>query len=600
MIIFSYLLLLQKRRIKELITTRLCAWFYSKQHICIKTLTNKKMSDFHQIWKNKFLRKKISTFVLSHHGGGPIQITLDYLEKYYHLLANDIIDFYLYLREEDLKKFIQTKQENIYLFSKVKGICFSGYWRAKIPLPEDLLQGELPFKSVTFGPSFHGIYQAGFIPNGVESVFLKNEYPLDIVENFFPETITEVVADHSIAAGEIVVGALPESLTRLEIGEGYEGDINQGMIPQNLKILDLGASIFNDLPSDAIPDSLTQLGFCGICEEDYSFPPNLKSLTTRSLNFPLTINTFSNTLTSLDFHEILFEEPLSKGVLPKSLISLNLGNYDLYLSPGVFPESLKTLYLGAFCDPITPGLLPPSLTTLDLGKSDYEVHLDLLPPSLTYLAFPAIYTQQVMVGAIPHGVKTLYFNHSLDRPDLGTIPNSVTKLVFKDNFQSPLIPGIIPNSVQELKFKCSYYTEPLKAGVFPNSVKRLTLLLEDADESIIFPETIPSGIEYFKYTGDGDLKGLIPFGVKTLKVIRSKPINPGVIPSTVRNLSIDNALLSEIPPHVKDLTIGNIRSDLIVPETVEKLQIIYNSIDRITIPKSLPSYQYEGILIVNK
>jgi len=557
---------------------------------------------FYQLWRNLFIKKNIRKQLLSHLTS--FEITLAYFKRYHSNIPSDVLDVTLCIKENDLNSFIQSKQSNPLLFDKVKGIYFYGLWRRGLTLPVDLLVNLKSLNYVGFDISFQSEIENGFIPEGVKTVCYERGVDSDLVPGFFPSSLTHLRAESSITSGAIQDDSLPQSLASLELGEYFEGDLNDQTLPRNLVSLDLGTSYYGDITKDTIPDTVTNLSFCGVVDEDYCFPPKLTTLKITCLNMPLAYGMFPNTLTSLEFIDIMFDEPLALGILPESLKSLHLGTYDLELVPGSLPQHLETLSLGYYENPLFEGLLPPSLTSLDLGKSNHPIDIGILPSKLTQLRLPEIYDHPIEAGVIPHGVKKLYFNHSEDKPCQGCIPNTVTQLSFSSNFQSELVSGIIPDSVTKLKFKCPYYIHPLKTGVIPRSVKHLTLSLEEDIGTVMVPdETIPHSVEHLKITCDIPLEAnVIPNSVKTLILDRAKSIQNNAIPTSVTHLTIGRCQLpSGIPKYIKTLVIGNINYNITIPAALQNL-IIPNGIkdfSYLTIPQSIASLKHKGVFELN-
>jgi hypothetical protein len=164
---------------------------------------------------------------------------------------------------------------------------------------------------------------------------------------------------------------LPDSLTRLILGNSFNQGMEVDVLPQSLKYLTFGDGFNQMIKVNVLPQSLTHLTFG------------------HDFNQEINLNVLPHELTHLRFG-FEFSQRLVKGVLPQSLIYLHFGhNFNKNIDDGILPSSLIYLNIGNyFIKGLSLNTLPQTLISLHMHceyfhKSFYESINSL--PNLKYL-----------------------------------------------------------------------------------------------------------------------------------------------------------------------------------------------------------------------
>ena len=132
---------------------------------------------------------------------------------------------------------------------------------------------------------------------------------------------------------------LPQSLTSLTLGLGFNQPLSKDNLPQSLTSLTFYCNSYFNQPIDKLPQSLTSLDLGRNFNQPIdNLPQSLTSLTLK-VSFNQPIDNLPQSLTSLDLGN-LFNQPIHN--LPQSLTSLTLSlNFNLPILN--LPQSLKKL-----------------------------------------------------------------------------------------------------------------------------------------------------------------------------------------------------------------------------------------------------------------
>ncbi|KAM9998542.1 hypothetical protein ACTFIY_008196 [Dictyostelium cf. discoideum] len=187
-------------------------------------------------------------------------------------------------------------------------------------------------------------------------------------------------------------------------------------------------------------------------------------------------------------------------------------------------------------------IIPNSIKKLELTNYDFEIPLckgDIPESVEVFSAFSL--DVNILKGALPNSIKELKLSY-LQECELDlVIPNSVEKL-----FISHFSKTIKPNSNL---CKC-------------NSIKKLEICSNGW--SVFKPYSLPSSITDISITnttGVFDI-GSIPNGVINLEIHfmithRDNEIKDGSIPNTVKSLSLENAIFTQLPSSLTNLILVN-------------------------------------------
>lgn len=276
-------------------------------------------------------------------------------------------------------------------------------------------------------------------------------------------------------------GQLPQSLTHLTLGDGFNQSIGRDVLPPSLTHLTLGHGFNRSIGRYVLPPSLTRLtlgdGFDRFIGQDV-LPPSLTHLKFgERFNQSLTQGLLSNlpNLVHLEFGVLFFDQPLGPGVLPPNLMHFKYMRFgsdfeDRPIGQDVLPPSLVSLQ---FNQPLTRDALSnlTSLTHLELEVGDQLV--PTLPPHLTYLKLSLWSNRQLTRGMLPPSLThlELYCKQPFTRGALSDLTN-LTHLEVR-GFDHPLMPGILPPNLTHLRFGNDFGQSLI--GVLPPSLTHLDL-----------------------------------------------------------------------------------------------------------------------------
>jgi hypothetical protein len=135
------------------------------------------------------------------------------------------------------------------------------------------------------------------------------------------------------------------------------------------------------------------------------------------------------------------------------------------------------------------------------------------------------------------------------------IPKGTTHVKFNPFFEHVLKPGDIPNTVVSIKLN-TIFVKKIRVGVIPHGVQYLWL----GTCSTLSEKCIPDSVRHLMLGYREELKlNVIPNSVEILELTSNfgRPLNPGVIPNSVIQLTLHNYnhLLSKeiIPSSVKTI-----------------------------------------------
>jgi hypothetical protein len=178
--------------------------------------------------------------------------------------------------------------------------------------------------------------------------------------------------------------------------------------------------------------------------------------------------------------------------------------------------------------------LPTQLKVLDIDKYTLPIRKGSLPMSLEELS---IGCQTIEKGALPEGLKKLFFNEEFSQDLEGVLPSSLECLEFLDVYPCPMAPGILPEGLSVLKLTTKevmyYHAEtinpPFLVGALPQSLKHLSVCMYQGQ---FLPGLLPDKLEILELNGFNQqlLPGGFPTSLKelTLGYTFGSPIESGV------------------------------------------------------------------------
>ncbi len=220
------------------------------------------------------------------------------------------------------------------------------------------------------------------------------------------------------------------------------------------------------------------------------------------------------------------QEPIKPGIIPNTVKTLVLNNYNHALEVGTIPYGIVNLIIGGQYNIMIPiGVIPSSVKIIDLG----DIYNHPLPP-----------------GVIPIGTKYIYFSENFNQPlEENSIPNGTIFIMFGYSFNQSLRTSankrIIPKSTLYLSFGNSF-DQIINKGDIPDGVISLNLSFNYIHN--ISHEVVPNSVLYLRIS----------------KTILSNIINNNNIMSRLLTLSSENNIPSvEIKNkiiYIKYFTVG--------------------------------------------
>jgi len=192
-----------------------------------------------------------------------------------------------------------------------------------------------------------------------------------------------------------------------------------------------------------------------------------------------------------------FDQPINKGMLPRTLRRIEFGLEFNFHQEIVLPESLEELILG---DDFNQSMvLPRSLTKLKYGNQfDNSFHLEheksMLPENLSDLELGMYFNEKIPQGFLPQSLKRLKFGFCFNQQiEKDVLPNGLTDLVFGFHFNQQIPINVLPGSgsLTDLEFDFNFnqlvklpanlrnlrfgarYNQPINRGFLPESLRNL-------------------------------------------------------------------------------------------------------------------------------
>eukprot|EP01132_Coremiostelium_polycephalum_P003089 gene3089-3864_t len=481
-------------------------------------------------------------------------------------------------------------------------------------------------------------------PSSLTSLTISH---ISIIEKgMLPPTLKKLKLTFGV--DDIDVGALPNSLTELEIIDMIHFPIIEGILPLSLKKLKFGVSLYTTFP--ILPNGLETLSYnCSNCYDPYlSIPPNslpnsLQTLKVRNkLNQEFSIGVLPPNLKHLKLesckHEFNVEDSLQnqdldhkpkrslhlpKNIRPHiSIPFLDVVDYDTFNSGDVkFPfnqivNKVRITFkdnqlVNAFGSVVRGSILvssSSSITCSSLRKLKIttlvKIPANIIPETVEKLSvkvpLASILTKQpeipydcmLEIGSIPMSVKKLEIDHRLFKHDPhNLIPASVTDLIVESwvSFEGEI--DLIPSSVRKLRLNLLHTCQKsiFTHGCFPpNSITDLDIRAGNTQLEMGL-NSIPNSV-----------KTLFVYARLSNNIFKAQDIK--VLPTSIKSLRIQmNQDTEAIPESVENLELLLVPPLAVpqnkIPPSVRNLTILYQgSLVDINSPfsRNLESLTIEG------
>ena len=167
------------------------------------------------------------------------------------------------------------------------------------------------------------------------------------------------------------------------------------------------------------------------------------------------------------------------------------------------PASLERLSLHCWPHPLQAGVWPCGLKALHLGEVEHPLQPHTLPPTLLSLCLDGFYQ-----ALLP-----------------GMLPSSLVELQVADSDNLRLLPGVLPPSLRSLSLRGAF-CQPLQVG------------------------SLPEGLLFLRLHPDSDVHLYHPL---------QPPLQPGVLPSTLRAIDFTDRQSHPIPAGIIPLSVRWVR-----------------------------------------
>ncbi|EGC30547.1 hypothetical protein DICPUDRAFT_10349, partial [Dictyostelium purpureum] len=162
------------------------------------------------------------------------------------------------------------------------------------------------------------------------------------------------------------------------------------------------------------------------------------------------------------------------GIIPASVTSLELRDYNKEFEKYAIPPSVKELFLWDYNEQIQDEnneILPESINTLGLGR--YTHPLLELPRSITSLSISLPYNKQLPALEIPANICTLKLREFKSPLRANDLPPTVTELDVGDHYNHPILANSIPLSIRKITFGL-LFEQQIHINTIPPSVQILS------------------------------------------------------------------------------------------------------------------------------
>ncbi|KAM9978229.1 hypothetical protein ACTFIY_011987 [Dictyostelium cf. discoideum] len=193
-------------------------------------------------------------------------------------------------------------------------------------------------------------------------------------------------------------GFIPSSVTYLELDHHYNLPLCKGIIPNSVTNLIIGNGFNQSIEIEDLPSSIKYLTFGS------------------SFNKPLKKGSIPNGVLSIIFGS-LFDQDIEVGVIPSSCFELIFGqSFNKSFKSGSIPFGVKTLKLSIhYKQMIEPNVLPHSITNLNIGSSFYankirKIEKNTIPTSCVELRYRGSQCFSIDQSTIPPNTDLLKYD----------------------------------------------------------------------------------------------------------------------------------------------------------------------------------------------
>jgi len=521
---------------------------------------------FYLIWRDKFLRKSITS---NKFNNKTIRLHKSYLdENYQHLLLLDTDNYDIFLQYvvqkdsiDSLDEFINHPHRNV--------INSINIYFTDIRVLQDSC-----INSIDTLTQFQVVFQRGpidlkIVPSSVTDLSLCYKGDWTFYRGPFPPALKKLdLQKLECEFDGPSVGEFPNSLTSLSVGN-YNLLLPE-QLPCSLVSLNLSWVLAPRGSKVNVPESVTDLTFF---KEAFEWPvfnvaPNrvydgatIQVNTREDIELLNTSYPWVTNVVVYGVHLVQY--------LPKQIKNIEIvGNED---DPNAHMESFSSFkqltYLKwKMYDSPAIGLIPNTLKVLHLVTFDQMIMPGVLPESLTELYLSSFRQPITSAGVIPSRVEKLVMK-DISRISAGVFPNSIKEMtIYPEKLIVPK--NVLPNSL--VKFIAHFRTlptiyipAPFGQNIYlPSSITELSLILTP-----------------MSFVGNQYLKAnTLPPNVRYLDLIYIL-LDTDMIPDSCTVLSTNSPNLDQIdlPPSVTELYITDIENIDYIPPNIKLLQLNHRS-----------------------
>ncbi|GAM26040.1 hypothetical protein SAMD00019534_092150, partial [Acytostelium subglobosum LB1] len=298
-----------------------------------------------------------------------------------------------------------------------------------------LNDGVIPstISTLSFGSDFNRELGSLSLPASLTSLSFGNRFNQVLTTGSIPSTVTMLRLGHFFNQS-LAVGQLPTSLTELSFGKKFKQPLIAGVFPSSIRTLSFGRNFNQPLLEGVIPPSVKTL-VLGYKFNQSVNAPSVTSLSigdqyyTSDVRFKLS-HLHTSTLQHLTSLLLANDDPevfkLFEGGRPLNHVtSLTLTGYGHRLSPGMIPSSVVTLNLPEYCDDLQVNDIPSSVINLTLGNGYNQSDLEpgVIPSSVVRLNLGDEFKEHLCDGSIPMSVTKLSLNGQASFENIEALTN---------------------------------------------------------------------------------------------------------------------------------------------------------------------------------
>ncbi|KAF2077679.1 hypothetical protein CYY_000995 [Polysphondylium violaceum] len=336
-------------------------------------------------------------------------------------------------------------------------------------------------KHLYFNHYFNQPLEPGLLPKYLQTLKFGNNFNQPLLKGSIPRSVKYLKFGQKFSQK---IQHLPLHLTELVLGGGFDQPLDKTSLPLGLSVLSIGygcCALGYKHPLRTLPNSVQRLKLnlhSSLSLKTITIPPKVIYLELGSAQNPvakrLDCGFIPNSVKYLNL-QVVSSDCLTSRSIPPSVTFLNLVVLgETPIDSQVIPNSVVQLTLDCK-HPLVRGIVPKSVTRLTLGND---------------------FNQEIRAGSLPNSIKCLEFGtlYQLERGYQQklvplSLPNSITylQLPSNHNYKHHFEPGVIPPSVS-LLVAPSYHRNNAESLIIPNKKALVSFVFDnsmqdDDDES---------------------------------------------------------------------------------------------------------------------